>query len=795
MTPSNDAASSSPSPLLGQASPPVLLPKTRPPSVFQSPALPTASPPYKQPNASNSSLFAPTSTPSASRSISPNGAESFRVLTSSVFAGSPAGSPAEERQKRLSFDQQKGIRDLMLQAFVPHIAIHTSADTDELTTEKGFGQGLWQLLRPFGEHIQGKVTIRDSVGASRACDDFAVRFIKLGDCLEAPLDPLKPARSTDFPKQKTTKAVLRNDLPPLGKLRALRSGGDIDTVEQVVDRHLLHAESLYSGGKIEDFPHFREELESGSATISPFYSLYLKRLLSGIPMAPHETFSHPVACVITISSRCHNPIEVLRRLYDESSSGEKRLPIWVNSEYLRYYVLVHDEEKDDISKSMILFEQMKRHFGLHCHLLRIRSSHCIPTDDDAMQLPASEWLSAAEELAEAQARETQDDVENTPLCLYESDATAIRTFIREMVTQSVVPSMERCVSTWNDQIASRRRGISGRFISLSKKWTGFGAGSRTSLTSNSNGTALGSNSNYDTVQGFYKPETPEALMRKLADYAFMLRDWRLAQSIYDLLRPDFSNDKAWKYHAATNEMTALSALVGAQTVSPKTRMETIDQMFETAMYSYLTRCSDPYGAFRCLALGMELLKLRGGSATDDATRWASRLLEAKIVGPVGDALIKERIAACYETRKGTGSGAWGSRTRKSALWNILAADQWLSLRKYVQAEVNMLKVKTLYAKLENQASLSRFGEAHSFLMDIEQELKLTAINADPDRLVLSKAKDTSDAEEESEALDFRGHRKSLMGATAPQLAALETAPLHTLSAGMAIVLSKNDDFV
>lgn len=40
-------------------------------------------------------------------------------------------------------------------------------------------------------------------------------------------------------------------------------------------------------------------------------------------------------------------------------------------------------------------------------------------------------------------------------------------------------------------------------------------------------------------------------MRKLADYAFMLRDWKFAHSIYDLLRKDFLNDKAWMYHAGS----------------------------------------------------------------------------------------------------------------------------------------------------------------------------------------------------------------------------------------------------
>ncbi len=52
---------------------------------------------------------------------------------------------------------------------------------------------------------------------------------------------------------------------------------------------------------------------------SPYYALYLRRLLSGISVACHETFAHPVAAVIAISSRNPSPIEALGKLY-----GNKR---------------------------------------------------------------------------------------------------------------------------------------------------------------------------------------------------------------------------------------------------------------------------------------------------------------------------------------------------------------------------------------------------------------------------------------------------------------------------------------
>jgi hypothetical protein len=185
-----------------------------------------------------------------------------------------------------------------------------------------------------------------------------------------------------------------------------RVGGDVGQIEDVVERHLNFAE-LRTGSY--DASGLKSQSETPAAylpawTTSPFYTLYLRRLLSGLPLTPHETFSHPVACVIAISSRNPSPIEEFKRLYASTDNGDNRLPHWVNNTFLRYYVLVHDEDNDDIAKSTALYEQMKRHFGLHCHLLRLRSAQCVPSDDDSVRLPQSEWIAASEEIAAIQKR-------------------------------------------------------------------------------------------------------------------------------------------------------------------------------------------------------------------------------------------------------------------------------------------------------------------------------------------------------------------------------------------------------
>ena len=286
-------------------------------------------------------------------------------------------------------------RTLIWRSFAPYVTVLASSDADELIKQKGFSGGFLELIRPFGETINGKVTVRDSVGQSRSWDDFGIRFVGIKDGL--PSTKTQPRKSTEVSRRSAeVKAEPYNGMESTSR----RLGGDVAQIEEAVDRHLLYAE--YNAGHNAEYLAFKDH--SASKPTAPFHWLYLRRLMSALPMTPHETFSHPVASVIAISSRNPAPIEELRRLYDSTNSGEYRLPQWVNNEFLRYYVLVHDDDHDDFRKSSALYERMTKAFGLHCHLLRLRSAQCVASDDDSLRLPIAGWISASEELAEIQKR-------------------------------------------------------------------------------------------------------------------------------------------------------------------------------------------------------------------------------------------------------------------------------------------------------------------------------------------------------------------------------------------------------
>ena len=290
-----------------------------------------------------------------------------------------------------------------------------------------------------------------------------------------------------------------------------------------------------------------------------------------------------------------------------------------------------------------------------------------------------------------------------------------------MVTQSLVPFMEGRVMTWNDQVASRRRGIGGRFMSLSKRWTNFGAPKGTGATTMSSPSSAGSN--FNSQHGYYPPETPEATMRQMADYAFMLRDWRLAYNTYDLLRADFASDKAWAYHASASELAAVSLLLLPQGTNSKTTSEAVDQHIEAALFSYLTRCSMPSGAIRCLIMTIELLMSRGSRAAENASTWAIKMLELGILTPLAQAFLIERVADCHQCQGAADHVGLHQRKRQIAFWNVLASQSWAKLEKPSQASARLKDARAIYGSSPHNADSLPFPSMHSLLKALDLEIQ------------------------------------------------------------------------
>ena len=278
------------------------------------------------------------------------------------------------------------VKSSIVSSFAPCVSVYASPDVDDFVKQKGFDGGLCALLRPFGENVQGKVIIRDSVGGSRAWDDFGIKFCRISPSTEGDTLSKSSWANTSQPMRPQ----------PQGERNSLSE----ETFEELLSQYLKSYNTSPASSPGKATVNGYATTQTRAEQSSPLFLKYVRRLLSSRSLVPYETFAHPVACLIAVSSRNPAPIEALRHLYAQSGRGNLDIPSFVGTEYLRYYVLVHDEEKDDITKSTALYDMMKRHFGLHCHLLRMTSSQCVMTDDDSVPVPPSVLKSAGEELAE-----------------------------------------------------------------------------------------------------------------------------------------------------------------------------------------------------------------------------------------------------------------------------------------------------------------------------------------------------------------------------------------------------------
>lgn len=289
-----------------------------------------------------------------------------------------------------SLNSSDATHDAILGSFIPRVAVLASDDTNEIAREKGVAGGFYGLLRPFGERVPGKVVVRDSVGASKSWDGFRIRLIQYGaDLGNVPSSVNQSQLNHGIGGYSSKEQNLHSSRSSAGHERR-------DPVDDLLKHYLSPTRPRpfdVIGGN--DSRGVRQlGLENHSST----FDLYLRKLLSGTQQVSYETFTHPTTCIIVVSSRSQGPLEEIRQLYSTSGRSNINIPPWVGVDYLRYYVLVHDEDKDDIARSTALFDLMKRHFGLHCYLLRLRSVPCLETDDDSVRVPSCEWMSADEEM-------------------------------------------------------------------------------------------------------------------------------------------------------------------------------------------------------------------------------------------------------------------------------------------------------------------------------------------------------------------------------------------------------------
>ncbi|KAK0534038.1 hypothetical protein OC835_002828 [Tilletia horrida] len=461
-------------------------------------------------------------------------------------------------------------------ALCPRVAVLSSPDVAVIAKDNGCDD-FAQLLRPFESQIQN-ITVRTSQLKPRQCPTFPLRIDQLSAFEDG-----------------TSSEVNRHPEEVL------------DAVTAHISTHARRWDSEVPRIEVAERADLRpEHTQTPVDQLAPWFADFRELILGNRAVSEHETFGHPIALLITVSSACPDPVSAFAQLHEQSQqpTAYTQRP-YMQLDVLRYYIVLHDISRSgpDMSHSEQLLQHVRATYGLHCCILPINSAGegtqksegfstmwtralrrdprapllrpNIATPEPPPSAPASgsldvpavppRWHTPQPEAQDkhqadltppASSADTSlgegDESHPFGAALDDEDVRRLKAFLREFTAQSLVPHVEKCVQVWNEQVAASRRGITGKL---------FGAGRR--MFGAARTTPAGQPPGFDAHRQIYPAGAIEALTRKLADFAFWTRDLKLAASLYEMSRKDFVNDKAWKYAAGASEMLGLCQLLQA----------------------------------------------------------------------------------------------------------------------------------------------------------------------------------------------------------------------------------------
>ncbi|BGP28622.1 hypothetical protein JCM10296v2_000358 [Rhodotorula toruloides] len=326
-------------------------------------------------------------------------------------------------------------------------------------------------------------------------------------------------------------------------------------------------------------------------------------------MVEWETFGWPVACILALSTSHPDPLNALSSLWDLTSPASLFSPSsypprsgaeedgrhdWANAgDVLRFVVLVHDqgrgggkEEWDDAQR---LHETIRKTYGLHTALVPLFSAspgaqnpHPAAPSASAMWDFLGPVSAPAQRLAKVVGLGVDEGFDVEPAApppppsdsapraseLSEIDLSALTSFSREFLLQSLVPHLERLAVVGHESWQQSRRGFfsAAAAIGGGKLWgavgrrLGGGSGEASRAGSPGPGGTAGKDG-YNAARGYYHYSSTISQFRRLADLAFILEDYKLAQQVYESLVKDYRQDKAWRHYSAATRMTGLCQLL------------------------------------------------------------------------------------------------------------------------------------------------------------------------------------------------------------------------------------------
>ncbi|KAF7000779.1 hypothetical protein CFC21_016597 [Triticum aestivum] len=357
---------------------------------------------------------------------------------------------------------------------------------------------------------------------------------------------------------------------------------------------------------LSDPPQLEDVLKKPEAELCPLWiKRFNRELVRTLSFSDHETFDHPVACLLVVSSKDKEPISKFADLFNTN-----QLPPLLNEgimdpQILKHYLVLHEQQDGPQEIAVNILAEMRTTLGVNdCKLLSINSS----TQADGSDADNSWSTYKAHGLHN-----------NEGTCfLNMDDLNEIKDFMQDFASNHIIPYMEQKIRVLNQQVATTRKGFRNQIKNL--WWR-----KRDDVPEAANGP-------------MYTFTSIESQIRVLSDYAFMLRDYELALSNYRLLSTDYKLDKAWKRFAGVQEMSGLCYFMLDQS------RKDAEYCMENAFTTYLRiGSSGQRNATRCGLWWAEMLKTRGQHREASTVYFRISNEEPSL----HSAVLLEQAACCY----------------------------------------------------------------------------------------------------------------------------------------------------
>lgn len=351
-------------------------------------------------------------------------------------------------------------------------------------------------------------------------------------------------------------------------------------------------------------------MQSLSQSHTDLYAEMFQKLISSNHIVLFDTFNHPVLQVFVVDAATDS-LDAVRTMIVEFRNN--RFPKYFQISDLLIHVFVLHGPSVTASQVAKYQESLRTELSVQSTVIPLPEidPKTRPDPDSLFRLPQHECLTIEQEVQAI----TLHNTNNEPKWLVfpkELDCT-LRSKIYDFLLLHLIPHMERKIRTWDDLVLSPKKSITGRFFSVSRKL--FNNNDHTPSNST---TTPGS---YNTLGNLYHRSAPEQIIRKLADWTLMLKDFKYAYSTYDFIKKNFTADKAWVYVAASQEMCIVSLLL-AQTqqltldtlplrpdknLLRKIRHDIIEPYIDNLSYTFKLRYNIKTYAIRTYIIVAELL--------------------------------------------------------------------------------------------------------------------------------------------------------------------------------------------